>query len=116
MISKEMVTEMSDGKEKELMQILQENAKPFVRKADGYAVKCKESKTITWKDHEGVENTVEVPEGSYIQVDSDSHYPKIVTAEEFEKKNKFLEDSKKKDNPKKEYNKPSIGMDSMENY
>lgn len=115
MISKEMVTEMSDGKEKELMQILQENAKPFVRKADGYAVKCKESKTITWKDHEGVENTVEVPEGSYICVDADSHYPKIVTAEEFEKKNKFLEGSKKKDNPKKE-DKPSIGMDSMENY
>lgn len=107
-----MIDEMGDGKEKELMQILQGKAKPFVRKADGYAVKCEESKTITWKDHEGVENTIEVPEGSYIQVDADSHYPKIVTAEEFEKKNKFLDNPKKKENPKKE-DKPATGMDSM---
>jgi hypothetical protein len=114
MMSEEMVTEMSDGKEKELMKILQENAKPFVKKHDGYAVKCKENKKLTWKDHEGVENTVEVPEGSYVCVDSDSHYPKIVTAEDFEKKNKFLDNPKEKknDNPVKE-EKSKIGMDSM---
>jgi hypothetical protein len=111
-MDKEMVEKMEDGKDKELMKIVSEGGKPFVKKHDGYAVKCTEEKTIKYKDYEGNELTLGVPEGSYVVVDSDSHYPKIVPAEDFEKKNKFLEGSKKKDNPAKE-DKPSTGMDAM---
>ncbi len=117
MIDEKMITEMEDGKDKELMKLLQGNAKPFIRKYDGYAVKCKESKKIEYKDHQGNELTLEVPEGSYICIDMDSHYPKIVTAEDFEKKNKLMDESKKKDNSeKKEDSNPKTGLASMEGY
>ena len=90
----EMVEKMEDGKEKELMKILQDGGKPFIKKHDGYAVKCTEAKTIKWKDHEGNELTLEVPEGSYVVVDVDSNYPSIRTSEDFEKKNKLIESGK----------------------
>lgn len=107
------IEEMSDGKEKELLKILNSDAKPFLRKVDGYAVKCTENKTITWKDHENVENTVEVPEGSYIVTDGDSCYPKIVTAEDFEKKNKFIDGEKPKPEKKKKESGHEIGIESL---
>lgn len=114
-MNKEMVEKMEDGKDKELMKIVSEGGKPFVKKHDGHAVKCTEEKTIKYKDYEGNELTLGVPEGSYVVVDSDSNYPKIVPAEEFENKNKFLDNPKKKDNPVKE-EKSKTGMSSMEDY
>lgn len=109
MIKESVIENMNDGKEKELMKILKESGKPFERKIDGYAVKCKEAKKVTFNDYEGVENTLEVPEGSYVVCNDDSTYPKIVTAEEFEGTNRFLEESKKKE-PKKEI---KIGLESL---
>jgi len=96
---KEKIESMEDGKEKELLKILDGKAKPFMRICDGFAVKCEEDKEITYKEYNDQELTLKVPKDSYIVVDKDSHYPKIVTAEDFEKKNKFLED--KKEMPKK---------------
>jgi hypothetical protein len=113
MITEKLITEMDDGKDKELLKLLQGNEKPFMRKADGYAVKCEEDKEIKYKDHNDNELTLTVPKGSYICIDVDSHYPKIVTAEDFEKKNKFLEGPKKKENPKKE-DKFAIGIEAMD--
>ena len=114
MITDEVVEKMDDGKDKELMKLLQGNAKPFMRKVDGYAVKCEEDKEIVYKDYSENELTLKVPKDSYIVVSGNYHNPEIVTEEDFEKKNKFLEGSKKKDNPDKKENKPAIGMDSMD--
>ena len=112
-MNSEIIKKMEDGKDKELMKLLGDNAKPFMRKADGHAIKCTEAKKIEYKDHDGNEITLEVPEGSYIVVNGDSHYPKIQTAEDFEKKNKFVGEKmdKKKPNKKSEY--PEIGMNSI---
>ncbi len=115
MIEEKMITEMDDGKDKELMKLMQGNEKPFMRKADGYAVQCEEEKEIKYKDHSDNELTLAVPKGSFIVVDVDSHYPIIVTKEDFEKKNKFLDNPKKKDNPDKK-DTPSIGLNSVESY
>jgi hypothetical protein len=103
---------MEDGKEKELMKIISEGGKPFVKKCDGYAVKCSDEKTIEYEDHGGGKLTLSVPAGSYVVVDADSNYPKIVPGEEFEKKNKLVEGDKKKDNPEKK-EKKKTGMDAV---
>ncbi len=114
MIKESVIENMNDGKEKELMKILKESGKPFEKKIDGYAVLCKEAKKITFNDYEGVENTLEVPEGSYVVCNDDSTYPKIVTADEFKSTNKFIEGKKEKDNPEPKDEKPKTGMDSMD--
>lgn len=113
MIKESVIEEMKDSEEKQLMTILKDSGKPFVKKADGYAVKMKEDKQIDYKDWEGNERTLKVPEGSYVVCGADSNYPKIVTAEDFEEKNKFIDGPKKKDNPKKEES-SKTGMASME--
>lgn len=103
--------EMKDTEEKQLLKLL-ENGKPFVRKHDGYAVKMDEDKQIEYKDWENNERTLKVPAGSYIVVDPSCQYPKIVTAEDFEAKNKFIE-SQEKAEPSKKSNGPKIGIELM---
>ena len=102
------IDEMKDTEEKKLLEIIKEKGIPFKEKCDGYAVKMEEDKQIDYKDWEGNERTLKVPAGSYVMVDNDCRYPKIVTAEDFEAKNKFLE--KKKDAPKKP-KEPGLGIE-----
>lgn len=104
------IEEMKDTEEKQLLTILKENGKPYMRKVDGYATKVEEDKQIEYKDWENNERTLKVPAGSYIVVDSDCRYPKIITAEDFELKNKFIEDKPKEG--KKSYG-PKIGIELM---
>ena len=90
------IDEMKETEEKQLLKILKDDCKPFVRKYDGYAVKMTEDKQIEYLDWENNERTLKVPAGSYVVVDSDSSYPKIVTSEDFEAKYKFTEGDKPK--------------------
>nr|WP_319265299.1 hypothetical protein [uncultured Draconibacterium sp.] len=106
----EKVEKMEDGKDKELMKLVADGGKPYIKKMDGMAVKVAEDKEITYKDYEGQENTMKVPAGSYIVTQGDSCYPKIVTAEEFESNNKMLEESKA---VKKDEKTPGIGIESI---
>jgi len=101
------IEDMEEGKEKELLKILDGKAKPFLRKCDGYAVKVEEDKEIKYKDYNDQELTLKVPEGSYVVVGEDSCYPKIVTSEDFESKNKFVSGEEKPKEKKKE-NGPKI--------
>jgi hypothetical protein len=107
----EKVEKMDDGKDKELMKLVAEGGKPYVKKMDGMAVQVTEDKEITYKDYEGQENTMKVPKGSYVVTDGDSCYPKIVTAEEFEGKNKFVEGKAEKKAEKDDS--PKIGIESL---
>lgn len=91
MISKEVVSNMENGKDKQLMGILAERGKPYEKKHDGYAVKMEEDKQITFTDYNNTEMTMTIPKGSYIMVGEDSSYPKIVTEKEFNDSNKFCE-------------------------
>lgn len=91
MINKETVAKMEDGQSKKLMEILAEHGKPYEKKHDGYAVKVKEDKQITYTDYNNTELTMTIPAGSYIMVGEDSSYPKIVTEKEFNDSNKFCE-------------------------
>jgi hypothetical protein len=104
------IEEMKDTEEKQLLNILKKDAKPFMKKCDGYATKVEEDTQIEYKDWEDNERTLKIPAGSYIVVDKDCRYPKIITAEDFEAKNKFLEG--KKESPKKEET-PTIGIGLM---
>lgn len=108
----EKVEAMDDGKDKELMKILSEGGKPFIRKSDGDAVKVSEDKEIKYKDYDDQELTLAVPAGSYVVVNEDSCCPKIVTAEDWESKNKFIEDKKPKVEKKKDTS-HKIGMASV---
>lgn len=105
----EKIEEMSDGKDKELLKLLNANAKPFMRKHDGYATKVDEDTEITFKNHDGQETSIKIPAGDYIKVDGDSCYPEIVTSESFEKRNKMVEGEKPKEE-KKEDDSPKIGI------
>lgn len=105
------IKEMEDGKDKELMKILEDKAMPFIRKCDGYAVKVEEDKEIKYKDYNEQELTLKVPAGSYIVVREDRDCPQIITAECFDYKNKFVEGEKPK--MKKEDDSHKIGMASM---
>lgn len=89
MISNEVVSKMEDGQSKKLMEILAEHGRPYEKKHDGYAVKVKEDKQITYTDYNNTELTMTIPAGSYIMVQEDSSYPKIVTEKEFNDSNKF---------------------------
>jgi len=102
------IDEMKDTEEKQLLNLLKDNAKPFIRKVDGYAIKMDEDKQIEYKDWEDNERTLKVPAGSYVVVDSDCSYPKIITAEDWESKNKFIDEDK----PKKvvKDNSPKMGI------
>lgn len=108
------IDEMKDTEEKQLLNILKSDGKPFERKCDGYAVKMDEDKQIEYKDWEDNERTLKVPAGSYIVVDSDCRYPKIVTAEDWESKNKFIEESTAEEKPKKKSGQ-KIGIELMSN-
>jgi|LGOV01.1.fsa_nt_gb hypothetical protein len=108
----DVVEKMEDGKDKELMKILAEGGKPFIRKSDGNAVKVSEDKEIKYKDYDDQELTLAVPSGSYVVVNEDSCCPKIVTAEDWESKNKFVEGEKPKVVEKKD-NSPKIGIELM---
>lgn len=88
------INEMEDGKQKELLKLLGD-AKPFIRKSDGYAIKVSEDTEIKWKDGEQ-ETSIKIPAGDYIKVGVDSCYPEIETAESFESKNKMIEGEKPK--------------------
>lgn len=111
---KDLITKATEGmeetEEKQLLMLL-ENGKPFVKKHDGYAVKIDEDKQIEYKDWEDNERTLKVPAGSYIVVNSGCQNPKIVTAEDFESKNKFVEETKKETSKKSEG--PKIGIELM---
>lgn len=131
MIDKEVVSKMEDGKEKQMMEILASEGKPYIKKHDGYAVEMKEEKQITYTDYNNTEMTMTIPKGSYLMVEEDSSYPKIVTAKEFNDSNKFCGDyeetaeqeaneeheaqeskaKEKKEEAKK--NSPKIGIESM---
>lgn len=131
MISNEVVSKMDNGKEKQLMQILSEQGRPYIKKHDGYAVEMKEDKQITFTDYNNTEMTLTIPKGSYLMVEEDSNYPKIVTAKEFNDSNKFCgehtesqeeeakeehEESETSEQEKKEEGKkkgPKIGLESM---
>ena len=111
-MNEEVVEKMDDGKDKELMKIISDGGKPYVKKSDGHAVKVSEDKEITYKSHDDEELTLKVPSGSYVVVEGDSTYPKIVTAEDWESKNKFLSEDKPKEKKKKD-DSPKIGMSGM---
>lgn len=131
MIDKEVVSKMEDGKEKQMMEILASEGKPYIKKHDGYAVEMKEEKQITYTDYNNTEMTMTIPKGSYLMVEEDSSYPKIVTAKEFNDSNKFCgehtesqeeeakeehEESETSEQEKKEEGKkkgPKIGLESM---
>lgn len=108
MISPEVVEKMDNGRDKQLMQILSEKGKPYVKKHDGYAVKMDEEKQITYTDYNNTELTMTVPKGSYIMVGEDSSYPKIVTEKEFVDSNKFCEEKKP------DSDRPKMGIELME--
>ncbi|MDD4971899.1 MAG: hypothetical protein PHT07_20935 [Paludibacter sp.] len=107
MINPEVVSKMENSRDKQLMQILSEKGKPYVKKHDGYAVKMEEDKQITYTDYDNAELTLTIPKGSYLMVGEDSCYPKIVTEKEWDDSNKFLGEEKR---PGKE--EPKIGIES----
>lgn len=111
MLDKINIEEMDEGKSKELLKIVKSDAKPFIRKVDGYAAKADEDKEITYTDHNNAELTLKVPKGSYVVVTGNCEYPEIQTADEFEGKNKFIEEVKPKKKVKK--SEPKIGLESM---
>ena len=92
MIDNQVVSKMEDGKEKQMMEILASEGRPYIKKHDGYAVEMKEEKQITYTDYNNTEMTMTIPKGSYLMVGEDSSYPKIVTAKEFNDSNKFCGD------------------------
>lgn len=136
MINKETVEKIENSKDKQLMQILADKGKPYIKKHDGYAVKMEEDKQITFTDYNNTEMTLTVPKGSYLMVEEDSSYPKIVTEKEFNDSNKFCEGGemesyeeeaqeeheakespekeKKEEEPKGKKQEPKIGLELME--
>ena len=104
------ISEMDDGKQKELLKVLDKGSKPFMRKCDGYATKVDEDTEITFINHDESETTIKIPKGDYVKVDGDSCYPEIETAESFEKRNKIVEGEKPKEKKKEG---PKLGMESM---
>ena len=111
MIDREVVEKMENSRDKQLMQILADKGKPYVKKFDGYAVKMEEEKQITYSDYDNRELTLTVPKGSYLMVGEDSSYPNIVTKKEFEDSNKFVDEESKASASKKD--KPKIGIESV---
>lgn len=105
------IEEMEDGKSKELLKILKEDGKPFVKKSDGHAVKVSEDKEITYKDYDELEKTLKVPAGSYVMLREGSTCPDIVTGEDFESKNKFIDSEPKK---KEKKDRPKTGLDLID--
>ena len=116
MISNETVSKMDNCKEKYLMQLLAEKGKPYVKKHDGYAVKMEEDKQITYTDYNNTELTMTIPKGSYVMVEEDSSYPKIVTEKEWDDSNKFLGGEEAKEEKPEQPKKPEvkIGLESLE--
>ena len=110
MIKESELNEMKETEEKQLLMILKESGKPYVKKHDGIAVKMTEDKQIQYKDYEENERTLKVPAGSYVICEGTSHYPKIVTAEEFEENNKFVSGD---DKPATKGSDIKIGIESM---
>lgn len=110
LVSEEAISEMKDSEEKKLMEILQGGAKAYVQKVDVIAIKVEEDKQIEYKDWENNERTLKVPAGSYVVVEPESKYPKIITAECFEAKYKEIGDKPKE---KKKEDSPKLGMDLM---
>jgi hypothetical protein len=93
MIDTAVVENMDDGKDKQLMEILAKEGKPYIKKHDGYAVKMDEEKQITYTDWNNQELTLTIPKGSYLMVEEDSSCPVIATEKEFDDANKFVDDS-----------------------
>lgn len=84
-------------KEDKLKSLMDElGAKPYVKKQDGMAVKVDEDKEIEYEDYEGNKNVLKVPKGSYVVTEGNNCYPEIRQAEDFEAKNEFIKESKKK--------------------
>lgn len=104
------IEEMKDTEDKQLLKILQKDAKPFLKKCDGYAAKVDEDTQIEYRDWEDNERTLKVPAGSYVVVDNSCRCPRIITSEDFESKNKFVEE---KEEPKKPKG-PKIGIELMD--
>lgn len=109
-MSAEKIAEMPEGKDKELLKVLHDGSyAPFVRKCDGYGVKVEEDKEISYKDFNDQENVLKVPKGSYIVVESDMNYPKILSAEEFKSKYDFI----KKDEPASKKSGPTLSITNL---
>lgn len=104
------INKLEDGKQKELLKVLNAGAKPYMRKCDGYAVKVSEDTEIKWKDGEH-ETSIKIPAGDYVKVSVDGCWPEIETAESFEGKNKILEGEKAKKVASKQ--EPVIGIELM---
>jgi hypothetical protein len=111
MIDKDNVEKMVNSRDKQLMLILAEKGKPYIKKFDGYAVKMEEEKQIVYTDKDNRENTFTIPEGSYIMVGEDSSCPHIVTEKEWADSNKFVEDEEKPSSDKG--SKKKIGLESL---
>jgi hypothetical protein len=111
MIDKTVVDKMEDGKDKQLMQILADQGKPYVKTHDGYAVKMNEEKQITYTDWNNQELTLTIPKDSYLMVGEDSSCPVIATEKEFNDANKFVDDDSKQSTGKGATIK--IGLDAL---
>jgi len=111
MIDTANVEKMDNSRDKQLMLILAEKGKPYKKKFDGYAVKMEEEQQITYTDYDNRENTLTIPEGSYLMVGEDSSCPHIVTEKEWDDSNCFTDEESKPSLDKKE--KKKIGLDLM---
>lgn len=90
--------------------------KPFMRICDGYAVQCKEDKTITTKNEDGSETTRTFKKGEYIvRKKNNWGYAELekITAEDFEMNHAFI--NKEKPKAKKPPVLNLIGRDGMIN-
>lgn len=110
MIDREVVGKMENSRDKQLMQILADKGKPYIKKFDGYAVKMEEEKQITYTDYDNRELTLTVPKGSYLMVGEDSSCPHIVTEKEWSDSNKFVDEEQK---PSSKKSTSKIGLESI---
>jgi hypothetical protein len=112
MIDTANVEKMENSRDKQLMLILADKGRPYKKKFDGYTVKMEEEKQITYTDYDNRENTLTIPEGSYLMVGEDSSCPHIVTKKEWDDSNCFA-DEESKPYQKEKSEKKKIGLDLM---
>jgi len=111
MIDRENVEKMENSRDKQIMLILAEKDKPYMKNYNGYAVRMEEEKQITYTKYDNRELTLTIPEGSYLMVGEDSSCPHIVTEKEWNDSNKFVEDDTKPSYNK--INNKKIGLESI---
>lgn len=78
-----------DSKDAKIIEAIgKENAKPYVKKYEGLAVKVEEDKEVKFTDYDGHENVLKVPAGSIVKI-MEGCSTEIVTPEDFDKKYVF---------------------------